>query len=657
MSDMMFFNGVDAVSGEYILPSMTPEKFAALIQGQAQDENLEELKWWNERSKTTKFGVKEGVDPKDLSKAGWGVIFAYDVDPAVREALSPLLDWRKAQAGQYYREYIGDLAYTNESKSDFLADRGAGPGPADPDNVPYYLLIVGNPEKIPYIFQTQLDIQYAVGRIDFDTPQEYADYARSVVEAEKTKLALPRKFSLYGTANPNDQATQMSSRELVLPISQGMSTDQPTWEIQTFIKDAAKKAQLNKLLGGSDTPALLFTASHGLRFPNKHPLQLAQQGALICQEWPGEQPGQALSQDFYYAADDLSKDANLWGLIAFCFACYGAGTPLMDEFAAQAFKDPSPIAPKPFVAGLPKRMLAHPRGGALAVIGHVERAWSYSFAWGKAGRQLTVFTSTLKRLLEGHPIGSAFDYFNIRYAELSSDLSVMLEKAQFGKKPNPYELSGMWTANNDARNFIILGDPACRLMVAAPGQAAAQERPVITLTTAPKTPVAKTPKSKLETTQPQIESKITPVETQSVSQMGATNFGWLGGNADKADAGQGGPDLGAALRGFVEKLGALLSEAVTNVSSLEVSTFTSENMNQVRFKGGTFEGAKLRAMTVIEIDGDTLNCLPQTEDGEIDQAMWAVHAEMVKQAQANRAELIKTVIGAASSLSGLWGQK
>jgi hypothetical protein len=653
MSDMMFFNGVDAVSGEYILPAMAPEKFAALVQGHAQDGNLDELKWWYERNKAgaKNFGVKEGVDPKDLSQAGWGVIFAYDVDPAVREALSPLLDWRKAQAGQYYREYIGDQAYTNESKSDFLAGRGAGPGPADPENVPYYLLIVGNPEKIPYIFQTQLDIQYAVGRIDFDTPQEYADYARSVVEAEKIKLALPRKFSLYGTANPGDQATQMSSRELVLPISQEMGVDQPNWEIKTFIKDAAKKAQLNQLLGGSDTPALLFTASHGLRFPNGHPQQLAQQGALICQDWPGEQPGKQISQDYYYAGDDLSKDANLWGLMAFCFACYGAGTPQMDEFAAQAFKDQSAIAPKSFVAQLPKRMLAHPRGGALAVVGHVERAWSYSFAWGKAGRQLAVFKSTLKRLMEGHPIGSAFEYFNIRYAELSSDLSVILEKAQFGKKPNPYEVSGMWTANNDARNFIVLGDPACRLMVAAPGQAAAQERPVITLTTPKKPPVTKTPKSKPETTKPQIESSITPTQPKSASGVGAADYGLFDGNSDKA------ADIGAALRGFVEKLGGLLSDAVANVSSLEVSTYTSEDMAQVSFRGGTLEGAKLRAMTVIKIDGDTLNCLPQTEDGEIDQAMWAVHAEMVKQAQANRAELIKTVISAASSLSGLWGPK
>jgi energy-coupling factor transporter ATP-binding protein EcfA2 len=413
------------------------------------------------------MAVKAGVNPGDLAETGWGVILADGADPAIKEALGELLQHRQEQAGERYKEYTGPDGYRpDESKSAFLTRRGAAPGLVDPDRVPYYLLIAGDPETIPFTFQYRLDVQYAVGRIRFDTLEEYANYARSVVRAETGQVALPRQAAFFGPQNPGDRATQLGAEHLVKPLADSLAQAHPDWTFRRFLAEAATKAHLARLLVGDQTPALLFFCGHGMGFALDDPRQLPHTGALLCQDWPGPGSG-PIPEEHYFSGDDLASDARLLGLLAFLFSSYSAGTPRMEDFHHRSFREPQAIAPHAFVANLPQRLLAHPLGGAMAVIGIVERGpWAFSFMppYGSTG----VFEETMTRLLEGQPVGYAMEPFNERYADLAYNLSLEREEIKLGQVPDDMALAQLQTAVTDARNYVILGDPAVRLVLTEP---------------------------------------------------------------------------------------------------------------------------------------------------------------------------------------------
>lgn len=630
MPTTLHFNGINAETGGYAFPPASAEEVARIAAASVTSFDkgkpawIAELKRRKREINIPNYAPIDDVDPKDLAQTGWGVIFGTNPpDPAIKEALKPLLDLRRSQASKIretrYKELIGGS--NGDSKPDFLDRNGAGGGGAvDPDQIPYYLLIVGSPESIPFPFQYQLDVQYGVGRIHFDSLDDYARYAQSVVEAESGRVKRAKRAAFFGVANQDDVATTLSASELVAPLAKLMQADQPLWKVDTVAPSDAKKARLLQLLGGSDTPALLFTASHGMMFSNGNPMQASNMGALLCGDWPGPSVKGPVSPNYYVSGSDVPTDAGLLGLIAFHFACFGAATPQFDDYTTEDETQPKVLAPRPFMANLPMRLLGHPKGGALATVGHVDRAWGYSFKSANGDSQLRVFKSALKRLMEGHRVGYALENFNNRYAELSSDLSDKVRSMKYGTPVDPADLSDMWTFNNDARNYVVIGDPAVRLPLA---EDPTQER-----------------KSMIET--------ITVSTTTAVPAAPAPTV-----PAGKMDYGIFSGDSGAksTLQDLATTLTKKLSEAINAVATVQVKTYSAASLND----NDPFAGASLRAVSEIRLDGDARICVPE-KDGQIDDALWKLHADMVEKALANRVEMFKLAASAASSLIGVLKQ-
>ena len=652
------FNGINGATGDYDLPPQSPEVMAKIARGiplDVDDRRDISIRRALDQQQVEHFGVKEGIDPTDLSQSGWGVIFPRKLEQkqleALKEALKPLLDHRREQAARgderYYKECSGELGYqSGSSKNDFLKMFGRGPGPADPEKLPYYLLIVAPPGEIPYSFQYQIDVQYAVGRIHFERLEDYYRYAVSVVESETKGYHLARQAAFFSPANEDDPATQLSAEQLVAPLADYLQGDQPDWQVQSRIGSEAYQADLDQLLHASQAPALLFTASHGMAFPNGDNRQYPHQGALLCQDWPGPKAHRGpIPEEFYYSTDNLGGDANLLGMLAFFFACYGAGTPHMDDFHRRAFVDRKEIAPAAFLSRLPQSMLSHPKGGALAVVGHVERAWGYSFMWEGVGQDLVTFQSTLKRLVEGHPIGSALEYFNSRYAELSTDLTTELDETDEDTQ-NEVKIAGLWTANKDARNYTIVGDPAVKMMVAEDASTESEHSAITEILSSPPVtgPQAVTPTPE-EAPAPQPVPVTVPTAQPGVAPV-YVDYG-LGDTFRAA-----GTSLSDGLQTMVTKLSDFLGKALEDATSLEVATYVSEDIANVEYKDGRFTDAKLRALTHVKIDGDTAVVVPET-DGEVDAELWKIHMEMLQQAQASRAELVKTAVSAVTGLTNL----
>lgn len=462
---LLYVNGIDFNTGQYAFAPRSIDDIAKQVAQRHDPRSLEKTMGDKPRSFALPFRTTEKVED-----AGWGVIFPTNTPDAIRNALTPLIEFRRQRAGKRLKV----LDYRpGEQLRDWYTRQQISPGNFSLSKVPYYLLLAGPPDQLPFEFQYLLGIEYAVGRLAFDDPRDYAQYVSSVIAYESGKsVPNAKKISYWGTRHIGDAATRLSSTFLLDPLINGIPGDdgQPPinsvtgFDQEFFLAKNATKANLLATLHAPKPSALLFTASHGMAFNAGQAEQAAGQGALLCQDWQGFG---SMKPEHFLSAADVADDANVNGMVAFLFACFGAGTPDKDQFVSdlsQAGSAP-PLAPKPFMAALPRRLLTHPKGSALAVVGHIDRAWGFSMqAPNVSAPQIETFSSTIGDVLSGKPIGHVMSgRFGARFAELSTDLLNDISPTATGQRPNDRDLVNRWIERNDAQNYVLLGDPAVRI--------------------------------------------------------------------------------------------------------------------------------------------------------------------------------------------------
>ena len=424
-------------------------------------------------------------DPNDLEAQRWAVIAPEgEAGDAALAAIAALIDLRREQQGAdptIFRVPDGmDTAASVKWKHDVLRSEDV---PAD--ERPRYLLILGDIDRVSLELQHVIANGSFVGRLHCPSAKGYGEYAEKVV-AHEARTSATRARALYYTVQDGTAAIGAGYRHLVEPcmrmtsdlVGRGKLAAEPPIEVPH------SEWGPDELLAvaGIDEPSLLVSLSHGLGPPRRGwrspDEQRALQGAL------------SLGSEDPLSADVVRQTPFLPGGVWFCVACYGAGTPPASAFhpwlsllaerggsrdhANAVLRALPRPGERPFVAALPQALLANPNG-PLAVIGHMDLAWTFGFTdpGGKRSRASRMHAAQ-RAIAGGSRVGVGLDALMHAYREVNDELMACYQQqreAAARGRPDPLDprrLGDVWMQRNDLRGYVLLGDPAARLAV--PGE-------------------------------------------------------------------------------------------------------------------------------------------------------------------------------------------
>jgi hypothetical protein len=100
-----YVHGINGSTGRYLDEPLTPMEVGDAALKQAREQTEAEIRALQSRAARPEPSTAAAmdVDFRELGETGWGVIFARDADPRVKDALQPLLDHREEEVGELFR--------------------------------------------------------------------------------------------------------------------------------------------------------------------------------------------------------------------------------------------------------------------------------------------------------------------------------------------------------------------------------------------------------------------------------------------------------------------------------------------------------------------------------------------------------------------------
>jgi hypothetical protein len=362
-----------------------------------------------------------------------------------------------------YRYQRGDTAFsllrdyrTNAPVPVNGAPRGTGEGA-----LPYYLLIYGTPDEIPWRLQYVLNANRCVGRLDLDG-DALANYVRGLLAPAPSARRDPASVVWavdHGTGPDGEEdITVLLRHSIAEKVSERLFQDPDLGRVTTYCDGLRKAGRTQDLIAAlcDRRPAMVVSTSHGLTGPIARPDEMsAQLGFPVDQDRSPVRPEQLL--------EAWKPDGAIW----YAHACCSAGvdaTTLFDKLFAKGSEADRILTA---LTKLGSRTAPLPRAllGAAdplrAFIGHVEPTFDFTLSHVLTQQPLTglLVDALYPRICRGEPVGYAFRDWYGRIAGLYNEY---ISAAQsFDKGGNTADLLlAAQLAARDIQSTVILGDPA-----------------------------------------------------------------------------------------------------------------------------------------------------------------------------------------------------